>query len=51
MSGLKECLLKTNISEILKAQKNINGDVLSDKPALLPVVDDHFLYGELTHDQ
>lgn len=44
MSELKKCLKSRNVSEILKAQRNITGDLLSDKPLLLPVVDNHFLH-------
>ena len=48
MSELRKCLLKKKVTEILKAQRNITGDLLSDKPLLLPVVDNHFLHGKLT---
>lgn len=44
MSELRKCLLKKKVTEILKAQRNITGDLLSDKPLLLPVVDNHFLH-------
>ncbi|KAJ7388538.1 hypothetical protein OS493_037056 [Desmophyllum pertusum] len=39
MSGLKDCLLSKNVSEILKAQKNITSN-----DVFLPVVDYHFLH-------
>lgn len=46
MSGLKTCLLSKNVSELLKAQKNIT--LTND---ILPVVDHDFLQGELTENK
>ena len=45
MSGLKECLMKKSVSDILAAQENITGTALS-VDLFLPVVDDNFLHGE-----
>lgn len=45
MDGLKSCLEKKNISEILEAQKNLTNSITSGRP-FLPVVDHKFLYGE-----
>lgn len=45
MDGLKSCLEKKNISEILEAQKNLTSSITSGRP-FLPVVDHKFLYGE-----
>ena len=45
MSGLKECLMKKNVSDILAAQENVTGTINSGD-SFLPVVDDNFLHGE-----
>jgi len=45
MSGLKECLMKKSVSDILTAQENITGN------EFLPVVDDNFLHGEFTENK
>ena len=45
MSGLKECLMKKSVGDILAAQENITGTALSGD-LFLPVVDDNFLHGK-----
>ena len=45
MDGLKSCLEKKSVTEILKAQKNLSSSITSGRP-FLPVVDHKFLYGE-----
>ena len=44
MDGLKSCLEKKSVTEILKAQKNLTS-ITSGRP-FLPVVDHKFLNGE-----
>ena len=45
MDGLKSCLEKKSVTEILKAQKNLTSSITNGRP-FLPVVDHKFLYGE-----
>lgn len=45
MDGLKSCLEKKSVTEILEAQKNLTSSITSGQP-FLPVVDHKFLYGE-----
>ena len=45
MSGLKECLMKKSVGDILTAQENITGNAVSGL-LVSPVVDDNFLQGE-----
>ena len=47
MAGLKDCLMRKNISDIMKAQANITSDVTSTSRLFLPVIDHHFLQGEI----
>ena len=50
MSGLKECLMKKSVSDILTAQENITGTAVSGH-LFLPVVDDNFLHGEFAENK
>ena len=47
MAGLKDCLMRKNVSDIMKAQANITSDVTSTSRLFLPVIDHHFLQGEV----
>ena len=50
MSGLKECLMKLSVSDILTAQEDIMGNAVSGH-LFLPVVDDNFLHGEFAENK
>lgn len=47
IAGLKDCLMSKNVSDIIKAQANITTDVTSTSHLFLPVIDHHFLQGEI----
>ena len=45
MAGLKKCLEKKNVTEIVAAQENITSDVTKGR-IFLPVIDNYFLNGK-----